>query len=197
VKLKLRSDCRIRKLRDRSVRLSSSEILFEFMKDHQLEGRKGLGRECRYRERGVGNRRQFRDMYAPAWGRQRDLSRGFYDRVGYTRLSCRDGCSIMSTCSTCQPLRLNRSPDYPMTHNARPALSKPSDRTDYLYPPDFPPLVPPSVSWLQVCSTAKLLWPSEQFQTRKSNSRNPPHCYAITAGRQRKPSGIIILSGSR
>ena len=36
-----------------------------------------------------------------------------------TRLSYRDGCSIMSTCSTCRPLQLNRSPDYPMTHNAR------------------------------------------------------------------------------
>lgn len=85
--------------------------------------------------RGIGNRRQFRDMYAPTWGRRWDLSVGFYERVGYTRLSCRDGCSIMSTCSTCQPLRLNRSPDYPMTHNARPALSKPSGRT-----PDRPSL---------------------------------------------------------
>jgi len=129
------------------------------------------------------------------------IRRGFYERVGYTRLSCRDGCSIMSTCSTCQPLRLNRSPDYPMTHNAWPALSKPSGCTDRppLSPwfPSYRPTAPSSVSWLQVCSTAKLLWPSEQFQTRKSNSRNLPHCYAITAGRQRKPNGIIILSGSQ
>lgn len=64
-------------------------------------------------------------------------------------------------------------------------------------PPSSTPVnLPSPVSWLQVCSTAKLLWPSEQFQTRKSNSRNPPHCYAITAGQQRKPNGIIILSGS-
>lgn len=55
-----------------------------------------------------------------------------------------------------------------------PAALRP---TTYYISPCFPspcPSHPPPVSWLQVCSTAKLLWPSEQFQTRKSNSRNPP-----------------------
>jgi len=81
--------------------------------------------------RGAGNHCQFRDICAPMWGRGGLDPGGFYERVGYTRLSCRDGCSIMSTCSTCQPLRLNRSPDYPMTHNARPARSpNPPSRTD-------------------------------------------------------------------
>ncbi|KAL0111955.1 hypothetical protein PUN28_013284 [Cardiocondyla obscurior] len=54
----------------------------------------------------------------------------------------------MSTCSTCQPLRLNRSPDYPMTHNARPALSKPSAaalRPTAPIPPPPPPGHPPLV----------------------------------------------------
>lgn len=46
-----------------------------------------------------------------------------YGRTLDTRLSYRDGCSIMSTCSTCRPLQLNRSPDYPMTHNAHPCAA--------------------------------------------------------------------------
>ncbi|KAI4479945.1 hypothetical protein M0804_010684 [Polistes exclamans] len=40
----------------------------------------------------------------------------------------------MSTCPTCQPLQLNRSPDYPMTHNAHP----------HSPPPPVPPPPPPS-----------------------------------------------------
>lgn len=68
--------------------------------------------------RGARNHRS-RDMYGLAGdaGTSR-VSGATLD----TRLSYRDGCSIMSTCSTCRPLQLNRSPDYPMTHNAHPAL---------------------------------------------------------------------------
>lgn len=128
-----------RKLRDRSAaRLSSSEILFEFMKDHRppkdTTVRARSYGECwpSKREGDKGRKGEivikFRDMRAPTRGRR---PKGFRARVGYTRLSCRDGCSIMSTCSTCQPLRLNRSPDYPMTHNARPARTEPTSRTDH------------------------------------------------------------------
>lgn len=60
------------------------------------------------------NHHRFRDMHALA-----GTSRAPSLNARYARLSYRDGCSIMSTCSTCRPFQLNRSPDYPMTHNAR------------------------------------------------------------------------------
>ncbi|KAF7396697.1 hypothetical protein V1477_010035 [Vespula maculifrons] len=44
----------------------------------------------------------------------------------------------MSTCSTCQPLQLNRSPDYPMTHNAHPHSPPPPSSLPRL--PPSPPL---------------------------------------------------------
>lgn len=110
--------------RDRSARLSSREILFEFMKDRQLRGRhnasrSGPGECCSARTRV----RRIVGLAICALRREDGIGiREGSTRVGYTRLSCRDGCSIMSTCSTCQPLRLNRSLDYPMTHNADPPM---------------------------------------------------------------------------
>lgn len=101
----------------------------------------------------------------------------------------------MSTCSTCRPFQLNRSPDYPMTHNAR-RLRCPT-RIHALGEVARAPLilVRPSPSALLCASfhhaivVARLpsmrpfadhCGPPRQFQTRKSNSRNPAHCYAIT-----------------
>lgn len=150
------------------------------------------------------NRHQFRDTRAPAtrgWQPGRRDPEGFHARVGYTRLSRRDGCSIMSTCSTCQPLRLNRSPDYPMTHNARPARSKPSSRTGRPLPPtSSPPAATPlsvSLSYLPVAPVSCRYAAPRSYCGPLSNSR---HVKAIPGipliVMQSRPAGGANRTGS-
>lgn len=62
----------------------------------------------------------------------------------------------MSTYSTCQPLRLNRSPDYPMTRNARSALNPLVAPTTYPLHRPFLPHRCPHARVSLLCSSRQL-----------------------------------------
>ena len=119
----------------------------------------------------------------------------------------------MSTCSTCRPFQLNRSPDYPMTHNAR-RLRCPT-RIHALGEVARAPLilVRPSPSALLCASfhhaiVVDRLPGMQPFADHCGPPNNSRHVKAIPgillivmqsryAAGQRKPNGIIILSRSR
>lgn len=119
----------------------------------------------------------------------------------------------MSTCSTCRPFQLNRSPDYPMTHNAR-RLRCPT-RIHALGEVARAPLilVRPSPSTLLCASfhhaiVVARLPGMRPFADHCGPPNNSRHVKAIPgillivmqsryAAGQRKPNGIIILSRSR